>query len=621
MMIRTVHSSPNINMKDRACMWPQDRLLLEYRNFSVLIAALILAIIKPAKNMPDWVPHAIIIVLALGGIIIIAVNQDMFLFPKGVSISIAQYFIMLYGGIISIVYHFVDLHPLIYLAIFLVCVILSTVIVHFVVRKKFRQKVDDMYVNYQDFEDVIYSPKACISYIKIGLVFNCPAVFMHQTLLTWAVSRWPDDQRLILMCAYVRYILNTANREILDLITMAVDIHPLDYYSNIIFGQIFAFLPVREHSLKKHLEGVKRLYDLPKTDLKNFWSAVLIRQWDEIITHAQNWERDVNHIGEIFDHLIFENPASDVVLGEYVTYCNEVKVNYGMGAAAETELQNRKDDELVNQQEDTIIKVEEGSHLSQQMSKLDSHRSSVFLKTEISQTQNFILDKSQYSVQQAVLARHIYWPEKFFITILCLSFVSLASVIVVFALAENYTTRLENQLRLCGYLHRISHVLTQIMVLTMEFSSWDESHTTSGKPFDEQTMRSSLNNLCNTLDAYLVSVLDLHRYMPRDVMHRWITGTVQPLTPSPVEPWPTNVSFIHAVRLFHLKSRTVAYTPVADLGSVSNPNSEIASVSYLYSSTVKAMTDLTLNACVTIESERRPHYLSSSHWLRCWLVA
>ena len=610
MMIRAVHSSPNINMKDPVCMWPQDRLFLQYRNIGALLIALIISIIKPAPHMPPWVPHLLVIALAVGGIIIIQVNHDMFLFPKGNSIATTQFLIMMYGGLVSVVYHFVGGHPLIYLGVFLLLVIVSALIVHFVVRKKFRTRVDYMYSTYRDFQDVIFTPKECISFIKTGLVFNCPCVFVNQPLLNWAVARWPDDQKLLLMCAYVRYILNTQNREIMELVTMAVDIHPLDYYSNLLFGQIFAFLPVREHSLKKNLEGVKRLYDLPKADLKNFWSAVLIRQWDEIIMHAESWEKDVNHIGEIFDHLIFENPASDVVLGEYVTYCNEVKVNYGLGAAADAELQNRKEVDLENQLEETPAEIDEGSHLSQQMSKLDSHKSSVFLKSQVSQTQNFIVDKAQYNIQQAVLARHIFWPEKFFITILGLSLISLVSVIVVFAITENYTTRLDRQISLCGYLHQISHILTVIMTVTMEFSSWgSSSSTTTGKPFDEEAMRTTLNNRCNTLDEYIVAALDLHRYMPREVMHKWVSSYVQPLTPSPVTPWPTNVSFIHAIRLFHLKARTVAFTPKDYIGSTTNPNSEIESVSYLYAATVEAMTELTLNACATIEEERRPNFL------------
>ncbi|OHT17347.1 Adenylate and Guanylate cyclase catalytic domain containing protein [Tritrichomonas foetus] len=578
-MTRSLQSSPDINIKNKTCLWPQNVFPLLYRSFMLLSLPLIFELMRLSKA-PSYAYYIMNIVAGIIGNVIIWVSEAN-IFPQGKAIMCSEYFVLALASIISLIFSFVGGNSLYYLIAFIVLTIIFAIVVDAIANKITRKRVDHLYYPFEELMEIIKTPKQCINYIKIGVIFNVPCV-SNQTLLNWAVSRWPNSQELILVVSYIEFIWRYPYRDILELVSAAIDIENLNDYDSLLFYQIFSRLPTKEVQLLRRLDGVKRLYDLPITSLKHFWAAISNHQWDEVVLRSKSFHDDIVYISQIFSNLIFENPSSDTIVQEFIHFCSDIQGNHALANAAKRELAQRQ---ALQQEESEVHKGENES--MQQFSKLSSVHSSIFF-SDFSEG-NLETDKAQHSIQAAVVARPIYSPERFFEVILILSVISMASVIAVYVVAQQITKAVDQKVTLAGRLHNMCHIVTEILCVIFEFAAHGEKYTASGEPFNETVMRSRLEGLCVQLDDVISEVLVLHRYLEYQVLQSWTTAESEALLVSPIEVWPANISIITALRLYHLKARTIGFTPLDGLGRIDNPSSELIEVPNLYQSVIDSI--------------------------------
>lgn len=592
-MFRIIQSSPDVDIKNKFCFWPQNCIPGTYRLMVKFVLPMILEMLRGQHELTSIFSYIINILVGAGGIATIWYTESN-VFPTGKVVLSTEYVILISSSILSIIYHYLKGESLYYLLAFAVIVIAVGILLSFISTRQVKVKIDLLYSKFENLVSNINSPYECISLIKIGIIFNAPCITNH-TLLNWAISRWPNHQPLLLMVSFIFYVIHMPYREILDLVSVAVDIAPFSSYDGLLFYQIFNRLPTREQQLLRRLEGVKRLYDLPKTSLRVFWEAVLTHQWDEAVIRSRTFKSDLEHISEIFSNLIFENPSSDCVMMEFIKFASEIQGNYTMAFAAQREMMSRK------QMEDDTEPQGDGESIAQ-MSKLSSVKSSIFLSEFSENQQGF--DKVQNGIQSAINARPIYGPNRLFIITSLIALISLVCVVVVYIFTSNQSNRLDNQVTLSAKLHQITLILTQVLCSSLEFSTHDEppDETISGTAFNEQAMRIQLNTLSNKFDDILASSFSLHSSLPQSFLQLWVDREVESDLLKPAKAGlgqvtigtasydivESNVSLMAAVRLFQLRARTLAFTPDNSIGTLSQPSAEIRQISYLFNGVSEA---------------------------------
>ncbi|OHT04039.1 Adenylate and Guanylate cyclase catalytic domain containing protein [Tritrichomonas foetus] len=576
-MLRIIQSSPDVDIKNRFCFWPQNYVAPLYRIILGYVLPMLLEVLRGHGTIAQAISYVIVIGSGIAGFVIIW-NSEFNVFPSGKVVLTTEYNILIVAPLLSIIYMFAGGDSLYYILTFIVIIVGVGCTLSYIAGRKTKTRIDLLYSKFENLTSNINNPKECITLIKVGIVFNAPCITNH-TLLNWAISRWPNHQPLLFIVSFIFYVIHMPYREILDLVSVAVDISPFSVYDGLLFFQIFNRLPTHEHMLMRRIEGIKRLYDLPKSSLRLFWEAALAHQWDEVVVKCQNFHKDIEHINQIYQNLIFENPSSECVMQEFIKFAQDVEGNYLVAFAAQKELMSRKP------AEDTPEAQAEGESMVA-MSKLSSVKSSIFLSEFSENAQGF--DKVQSGIQSALNARPVYWPTRFFISIVIICIISLSMVIVAFAMSNNESTRLDNQVTLAIRVHQMSLSLTQILYTAIEFTTHNMSQTVSGSKFDYMAYRSKLYELSNEFDELLATSFSLHASMPKSFLRLWVSEDVESYILSPVNATEQNLSLMSAVRIYQMRARTLAFSPEDYIGTIESPSPEILMISYLYSAVAEA---------------------------------
>jgi len=589
---QTIYSSPDVDVLNFMSLWPQNPFPGVYRTIISYILAISIEFLSNQKSINYSVPFIINIIGSCYGYYTIW-SDDSFVFPAGKVFSSLQYLSIFLGSVLSLVFHYIGGNSLIFLVVFILIMVPSYFILSYISSKMVKTRIDLLYSKFENLIDNIDTPSKCMSLIKTGIIFNAPCITNH-TLLSWANTRWPNEQPLLLLVSYIYYILHLPYREILDLVSIAVDIQPFSEHDGLLFYQIFNRLPTREAQLQRKIEGVKRLYQLPKSSLKHFWQAVLTHQWDEAVLCTRDFSEDLEKINQVFSNLIFQNPSSDSVMVEFIKFASEIQGNYAVAMAAQHELARRQVVE-----EDQPI----GDGESQaQLSKLSSVKSSIFFSEFSEAGQGF--DRVHNGIQSAFSARPVFWPFRFFILVLILAILSFSVIITVYIVVNTNSSKINHQLSLGLKLIQMDLCLAHMVETSLRFTSHSSTETLSGKPFVELEMRSLLNSLSNDFDTILSSSFSLYSYFSTDFLRKWVDIEVPSLLMVPDADGSEdvsesdNITLIASLRLFQLRARTLAFTPLSAVGNRTNPSAEVLQVTYLYPAVSKVVS-LFINAIVS----------------------
>ena len=571
-MVRVVQSSPDVDVKNRFCFWPQNYIEPLYRYLLNYILPLILEMLRDLGEAAKIISYLIVLLSGVGGLIMIW-HTESNLFPTGKIVLTTEYNILIVAPFLSIIYMYARGDSLYYILAFLVIVIAIGFLLSFITSRQTKKRIDLLYSKFENLTDNIKTANECMTLIKVGIVFNAPCITNH-TLLNWAISRYPNHQQLLFLVSFIFYVIHMPYREILDLVSVAVDISPFSVYDGLLFFQIFNRLPTHEHQLMRKLDAVKRLYDLPKTSLRFFWEAVITHQWDEVIPRCKNFQKDINTISQTFQNLIFENPSSDSVILEFIKFAQEVEGNYKAANAAQKELINKS-----SFQETPEAQLDGESMVA--MSKLSTIKSTIFL-SEFSDTEH-AADKVQHGIQSAINARPFFFPKRFYIAVNIIGLVSFAIVVASFVISQENSNRLNNQVLIALKVHEMSLALARILSTSIEFTTHNSAeNSVTGQPFDYYSERDYLNELSNEVDQLLSSSFSLHGSLPKDFLKLWVNKEVTGTLLSPLEGIDQNVSLVAALRIYQMRARTLAFSPADYIGTLYDPSPEILQISYLY---------------------------------------
>lgn len=600
-MLRSLQSSPDVDIKNKMAQWPQDSAPRWYRMTIGYFLPFLMELARGWSDSSEFTMFGVIVLVGIGGLIV-CWHKDSNVFPIGRVVSSLEYVALLLGPILSVLYRLLGGSSLWYLLVFAVLMVVIGVVLNIFVSYLIRVRIDLLYSKFENLTANITTPKQCITLLRTGIVFNVPCITNH-TILNWAIARWPNDQSLILMIAFLFYTMHVPYSEILELVVVAVDISPFSVYDTLLFSQIFNRLPTREHHLTKRLDGIRRLYDLPKSSLRAFWEAVLRRQWDEIVHTCRSFRRDLDYLNETFSNLLFENPSSDCVIHEFIKFSIEIQGNYAAAHAAQKELNRRQplDDTRVTQ----------GETECGQMSQLSNTKSSLFLSEFTETPDNF--NEVHHAVQSSVQARPVFFPQRILVASIFISLVSVIIVILVFVFSTQEGRALDDQVQFASYLYRITNYLTLMFCSSIEFSTHDQNATmtVSGNEFNSTYWRSVVNRLSSAFDTVFADCFQLHPSLPPFYLRLWVGREVETVLLSPVLAKATNLTLLSALRLFQIRGRTLAFSPEDYFGSISDPCPEILSLTYLYPA-VSEVTSIMMNeltAIVQDNMEGKTHLL------------
>lgn len=593
-MVKVVQSSPDVDIKNKFSFWPQNYIQPLYRSVLGLTLPFLLEIMRDQKGAVTLIISYVVILLCGSFGLWLLWREECNIFLTGRIVLATEYNILVLAPLLSIIYHYVKGNSLYYFFVFIIIITSTGVILSFVMNKRIKIKIDMLYSKFENLTALIDNPKDCMTLIKVGIIFNAPCVSNH-TLLNWAVSRWPHDQPLLIFVSFIFYIIHRPYRDIIELVSLAAEISPFSIYDTLLLYQIFNRLPTHETQLSRKLEGIKHLYNLPRASLMHFWEAVLTRQWDEVVIGCENFKRHIDKINRIFQKLIFDNPSSECVMQEFIKFATEIQGNFLVAYAAQKVLTSRPSVDVSEQSQ------ADGESITA-ISKLSSVKSSIFL-SEFSENLQGV-DKVQNGIQLAINARPIFWPMRFFVFIFLISVISLAIVIITFILSYIQSNRLDNQVKLASTIQQMSIELTKILFASIEFITHNltASNTVTGQEFNYSQKRKELNELSNTLDELISSSFMLHHDMPYSFLRLWVTEVVTSNLLMPIDPIEQNISLISVIRLFEIKARTLAFSPVGYIGSIENPSPEILEISYLFPAALE-VTSIMSSSILSISSQ------------------
>ena len=572
-MLRVMQSSPDVDIKNRMSYWPQDFLPTFYRMSIGYALPFLMELLRGYSEIAELVVYIVIILTGIGGMVVIW-YKDSNVFPMGRVFASLEYCVLILAPALSLTYRYLGGSSLWYFLAFVVVIVFLGVLFYAIVSSMTKAKIDLLYSKFENLTANITSPQKCISLFKTGIVFNVPCITNH-TILNWALARWPNHQPLMLMISFIFYVVQVPYNEVLELVSVAVDIAQLSSYDSLLFSQIFNRLPTRESQLKRKLEGIRRLYELPKNSLKGFWEAVQSRQWEEAVVRCREYQADLKEIERIFSHLIFENPASECLMQEFIKFSMEIQGNYAAACAAEKELSRRGRIEA-NQMGSTM----EGSVTS--ISQLSSVKSSVFLSdiSEIGETGDVIHSGIQASVQ----ARPYFSPIPIILTCFMTALISMGIVVAVFILTEREMRDLDDQKNWGSAIHRMANYITTMFCSALEFSTHDQaaSNTVSGTEFNETQWRLILNNLGNSFDDVFAGSFSYASSCPSSFTGLWYSRKVDTMVVWQDEVRSATLSFVASLRIFQLRAKTLLSSPKSYFGSLQQPCAEILEMTYLY---------------------------------------
>ena len=589
-VMRALQSSPDVDIKNKMSHWPQDFTPRWYRMSIGYALPFLLELVRGWSDLAEYVMMGVTIVAGVIGMVVIW-HKDTNVFPIGRVVISLEYTVLILGPLLTILYRLLGGSSLWYLLVFVVVLVLTGILLNMLVSWLTKVRIDLLYSKFENLTANITTPKQCIKLFKTGIVFNVPCITNH-TILNWAIARWPNDQPLLLMIAFIFYVMHVPYSDILELVVVAVDISPFSVYDTLLFAQIFNRLPTREHHLTKRLDGIRRLYDLPKSSLKAFWEAVLTHQWDEAVNKCRTFRRDIDYINQIFSNLIFENPASDCVMQEFIKFAMEVQGNHAVARAAQKELNRRQpiEEAQTNQGEDGSVA---------QMSQLSSVKSSIFFSEFSEAEDNF--GEVHHAIQSSVQARPVFFPQRVLFASILTALISLVLVVVVFVFATEESQGLDEQVEFASYLYKLSNYLTDMFCAGMEFSTHSEApnETVSGEEFNYSYWRVILNGLSRDFDTVLADCFSLHPALPQSYLRLWITKEVNALMLAPVVGKNSNLTLMTAIRIFQIRARTLAFSPENYLGTIDDPCPEVLSLTYLYPA-ASEVTAIMMNELTTI---------------------
>ena len=594
-MDRIYQSSPDVDTVDRFSFWPQNILPRVYKTLSKYVMPLLLEFFRDTDYF--YVALILNIIICAFGVFVL-LKSETTVYPSGKVTLTSEYFTIIISHLYVIIYRYSGINCLLCLLIDIVTCAIAIVVLAVLVQRQSKINIDLLYSKFENLVSNINTPQQCITIIKLGIVYNAPCISNH-TLLNWTISRWPNNQELQLLVAFIFYLLKMKYKEILDIVSACVDLAPLSSYNSLLFYQIFNRLPTNEVELVKRIEYIKRLYEIPKISLKSFWESILAFHYDEAARQCLIYHNNLEQINQVFVNLIFENPSSDCVLEEYIKFNNEIMGNKIAAGATESRMMKMKNpvDEL----------PENAGESMAQLSRLSSVKSSVFI-SEFSENGEDI-DKTKHGVQSAINARPLYWPTRFFVAVILVSLVSLISCIVVFVVAENRKDRLYSQVDLGLYYHRIQHTVTKLVMYTLQFPTHDATHKVDPDK-DIETVRKELNELTNYFDEVISQSFQLYENAPLTLLNSWATKKANASVLSPTSPEYKNVSYIEEMRLFQLNCRTISLTDSENLGDVENPSDEIRQVVLFYPTLARLLTDQIEELEKIIEDEKGPDELT-----------
>lgn len=587
-MVRIVQSSPDVDIKNRFSFWPQNFLSPAYRSMLGFILPFILEMIRNLGKASKVLSYILIILSGVGGLITLWYSDNN-VFPSGKVVLSTEYNILICASFLSIIYMFVGGNSLYYLFAFVIVVVVIGFILSLITSRQAKTKIDLLYSKFENLTENIKSPNDCISLIKVGIVFNAPCITNH-TLLNWAVARWPNNQQLLFMVSFIFYVIHVSYREILELVSAAADISPFSVYDGLLFFQIFNRLPTREQHMQRKIESVKRLYEIPKASLRVFWEAVLTHQWDEVLARSKSFRDDVEHINQIFQNLIFENPSSECVLQEFIKFATEIQGNYAAASAAQKELVTWS-----NYKEADSSTAEGESIASVSMSKLSSVKSSIFISEISTEAKGY--DVVQSGIQNAVNTRPIYWPKRFFIFVFIIGIINLAIVIFVYVYSLTESKKLDDQVQLAILIHRLQLMLSKILFSSIEFTTHNLTapETVSGVLFDYREHMRNLNDLCDDFESVLGRSFSLFSSMPISFIQLWVDELVSTVIIAPLYPSNESVQLLSVLRIFQIRAKTLAFTTSDYIGSITKPSAEVLQMTYMFSS-VCEVTNIIIDA-------------------------
>ena len=584
-MIQIISSSPDIDIKNITISWPLQKTEIFYR-------VCVLYFLPFATELfRDTAPQAIgtYLVNAIAAIIgiVLVYMHNSFIFTNGRTTVFSLYISLLSASLLSLIYDFIGGIEYIYIAIFIVLIIVAALLINFILNKKNRQLIDNLYLKFDDLTEAIDTPEQVIDLLHVGLIFVAPCV-VNRTLQNWALSVWPTEQKMLLVIAYVYYVMNVPYRDILDILSEAVDIKPLTSMEVMLFYQIFKRLPTREVKLTRRLESVRRMYGIPKASATAFWDCIIQRQWDEAITRCYNFSDDIDKINQVFTSLIFDNPSSDTVMQEFIKFADNIQGNHIAALHAQAEINRRAyAREQQEEEKDAIQQQDQSSQV--QLSKLSSIRSSVFL-SEFSEAAG-PADKANTNLQKAFNVRPLYWPNYFAGTIVFIALCAVAATIILYCVSKSNSEKLKTEVELASSNHVMIHKLAQALELTMRFTTCneDEYHSITGEKIDLTATRDNLSTINHQFDQLLSDSLGMYSVLP-ETLRAWVDEQVSTydaestITADNAEEKTTylNISLMSAIRIFQVRALTISYSPASYIGDVSNPSSDAILVGYMY---------------------------------------
>ena len=278
--------------------------------------------------------------------------------------------------------------------------------------------------------------------------------------------------------------------------------------------------------MKLKLDGIRRLYELPKNSLRSFLEAVYDRQWEESVYWCREFQEDLDTIEQMFSHLIFENPSSDCVIQEFIKFSMEIQGNYTAAYGAQKELARRG--RLEESQQDGPV---EGSVAS--MSHLSSTKSSLF-QSDLSDSPDNV-DVIHNGIQASVQARPYYSSIRILSSCVMTALISLVIIVTAYVFAEREGKMLDHRANLGSMIHSIANYLTTMFCGGLEFNRTEQpQNTISGKAFNETHWRLIVNQLGNTFDDIFAGSFTPASSLPSSFTELWVTKELDTISmPSP----------------------------------------------------------------------------------------
>ncbi|EAX88312.1 Adenylate and Guanylate cyclase catalytic domain containing protein [Trichomonas vaginalis G3] len=590
-MDRIYQSSPDVDTVDRFSFWPQNILPRVYRTNTKYLMSILLELFRDSKL--QYLALGIDIVLAGIGIYIL-LSSETTVYPSGKVVLSAEYVTIIVSHIYYIIFKNVKMNNILCFFLNIFTIIIVIAIIAFLVQRFSKIHIDLLYSKFENLVENINNPTQCITIIKLGIVYNAPCISNH-TLLNWTINRWPNNQDLQLLIAFIFYLLKMKYREILDLVSVCVDLAPLSSYNSLLFYQIFNRLPTNEAQLQRQVEDVKRLYEIPKISLRNFWDAILRHHNDEALHQCLLYHNNIDNINQLFANFIFEHPSSDCVLEEYVNFSRNISGNRITATATEQRLLKLKDshDELPENNEESIA----------QISRLSTIKSSVFI-SEFSEA-HIDIDKTDHGIQSALNARPMYWPIRFFVVAILISIISLGLSIAVYIISNKHIDRVDDQVLLISNLHKLIHVTCKILFATLSFPT--HNATVHADPeFNLATERANLNALTNEFDTLIYDSFQNYDSFPLAYLHSWVESKIEAPVLSPEEPIDRNLTYIDIMRLYQISARSLSATSENYIGTQEDPSSSIEQCVYFYPAISKALQNQIKTLKDLINNEKIP---------------